>query len=142
MFRQVALGSLAVFVAWSIFDCVVHGVVLGPTYAMQPELFRPQAEMRLGLIYVAVAVPAISFCWIYAALVSPKSLRTPVQFGALWGIAAGIGMGYGTYDVMPIRDHVALGWFLGTVVEAIVAGALVGAIAKDRGRGRSAAVPS
>jgi hypothetical protein len=42
---------------------------------MQPDLFRPRDGMRLGLIYVAVAAAAISFCWIYAALVSPESLR-------------------------------------------------------------------
>jgi hypothetical protein len=31
MFRKVALGSVAVFVVWSILDFVLHGVVLGST---------------------------------------------------------------------------------------------------------------
>ena len=41
-------------------------------------------------------------------------MRAGVQFGTSWGIA--------------------VSWFLGTVVEAIVAGVLVGAIVKDGGR--------
>ena len=130
MLRKVALSSLAVFVAWAVLDFVIHGLLLGSTYAVQPELFRPQAEMRMGLMYFVVAVTAVVFSCIYASLVSPKSIGAGVRFGALWGIAVGLGMGYGTYSVMPIHYHLALGWFLGTVVEAIVAGVLVGAIVK------------
>lgn len=40
-------------------------------------------------------------------------------------------MGYGTYSFMPIPYLLALGWFLGTVVETTVAGALVGWIIKE-----------
>ena len=44
MIRRVALASLAVFAAWAVLDFVIHGLLLGSTYAGQPELFRPQAE--------------------------------------------------------------------------------------------------
>ena len=37
-------------------------------------------------------------------------------------------MGLGTYAVMPIPGSLAWAWFLGTVVEAVVAGMLVGLI--------------
>jgi hypothetical protein len=37
-------------------------------------------------------------------------------------------MGYGTYSVMPIPYSMALTWFLGAVVEAALAGLLVGKI--------------
>ena len=135
MIRKVALASFVVFVAWAILDFVIHGLLLGSTYATQPELFRPLDEMRTGLLYFVVAVTAVVFCWIYATLVSPKSVGAGLRFGALWGIAVGTGMGYGTYAVMPIHYHLALGWFLGTVVEAVVAGVLVGAIVKANGSG-------
>jgi len=35
-------------------------------------------------------------------------------------------MGYGTYSVMPIPYIMALVWFLGTLVEAVLGGLLAG----------------
>jgi hypothetical protein len=124
-----AWGS--VFVSWVILDFVIHGVILGETYASQPELWRPQNEMKLWVVWFAVAVAALAFVWIYSRLVSPKSLGRGLHFGLIWGIGVGIGMGYGTYAVMPIPYFMAIVWFFGTVVEAAVAGLLVGAIVRD-----------
>ncbi len=39
-------------------------------------------------------------------------------------------MGLGTYSVMPIPAVLALGWFLGTIVETMVGGLLAGWIVK------------
>jgi hypothetical protein len=40
-------------------------------------------------------------------------------------------MGYGSYSVMPIPYHMALTWFLGSVVEASVGGMIAGLIIKE-----------
>ena len=42
----------------------------------------------------------------------------------------GVSMGFGTYCVMPIPVGLAIGWCLGSVVECLVAGLLVGLILK------------
>jgi hypothetical protein len=49
----------------------------------------------------------------------------------LYGVAVGVGMGYGSYSMMPIPYSMALTWFLGTVVEAVLGGFLLGAIIKN-----------
>jgi len=63
-------------------------------------------------------------------MVSVKSLTTGIRYGVFFGLAAGISMGLGSYSCMPIPLTLAWSWFLGMLVEAIVAGALVGAILK------------
>jgi hypothetical protein len=40
-------------------------------------------------------------------------------------------MGYGTYSMMPIPYCMALTWFLGTVIKAVLGGLLLGAIIKN-----------
>ena len=40
-------------------------------------------------------------------------------------------MGYGTYSFQPIPYMMALTWFLGSLVEGILAGLIVGAIVRD-----------
>ncbi|RMF55358.1 MAG: hypothetical protein D6748_15250 [Calditrichaeota bacterium] len=131
MFKKLLLATIAIFVAWEILDFVIHGVILQSTYASQPELWRSQEDMKMGLMVFVVLVSALCFAYLYGAFVGNKSLATAVKFSLIFGIGTGIGMGYGTYSVQPIPYHMALVWFLGSVVECLVAGVLVGLIIKE-----------
>ena len=131
MARKVLLAAVAVFVAWEALDFVIHQLILGPTYATLPQLWRPQGEMKLGVMFLVVFIAALAFAALYAYFVRPKSVAAAVRFGLVWGIGAGVAMGYGSYAVMPLPYSMALTWFLGTVVEGCVAGALVGIIVKE-----------
>ncbi len=131
MAKKALLAGLAVFVAWEILDFIIHGMLLMPYYSAQPALWRPEGEMKLGVMLVATLIAALAFAALYAFFVRPKALASAVKFGLVWGIGGGVAMGYGTYASMPIPYYLALGWFLATVVEACVAGALVGVIVKE-----------
>ncbi len=130
MIKNTLIATVVVFLAWCAMDFVLHGMILQSAYASTPALWRPLAEMKMGVLYFAVFIAALAFCWIYARLVSPKNLANGFQLGLWFGIAAGIGMGYGTYAVQPIPYVMALTWFVGHVVESAVAGLIVGAIIK------------
>lgn len=126
--KRFILAALAVFVAWSILDFIIHGLILQSTYEATAELWRPMAEMKMAGMYVVTAVAALSFTGVYCVLVRPKSLAAGVIYGVLFGIATGVSMGFGTYCVMPLPLHLAVAWFLGSLVEATAAGAIVGAV--------------
>ena len=126
MTKKIILATLAVFVAWAILDFIIHGVILGSAYQATAHLWRPMAEMKNGLMYFVKLLSALVIVTIYARLVSPKNMNYAVSFGVLFGLGSGISMGYGTYSVQPIPYFMALVWFLGTLLEAIVAGFLLG----------------
>ena len=130
MLKRALLALVAVFVAWSILDFVLHGLFLKTTYEATADLWRPMAEMKMGLMYLVTLVFTGCFVAIYGCMVTNKSLMTGIKFGALFGLASGIAMGFGSYTYMPIPLTLAWSWFLGTLVEAIAAGALVGAIVR------------
>ena len=130
MVKKILLGGIAVFVAWEILDFVIHGLILGSTYATLPNVFRAQADMKMGLMAVVTLIGALAFAAVYAWFVSPKSLATGVKYGLVWGFGGGVMMGYGSYAAMPIPYVMALAWFLGTWVEFTVAGLLAGLIIK------------
>ena len=56
---------------------------------------------------------------------------TGVWYGLIFGVGAGVSMGYGTYAVQPLPYILPLVWFLGTIVEAVVAGVIVALIVKE-----------
>ena len=128
---RVGLGSLAVFVTWNVVDFVLHNIILKDAYAATKHMWRPEEEMKLGLMMIVTAICSIVFVSLYARLIANKGVATGVQYGALLGLMSGISMGYGSYTVMQIPYSIALGWFLGTFVSFTLAGLVVGLIVRD-----------
>jgi len=128
--KKIFLAGVIVFILWSVLGFMMHGLILKSAYASTASLWRPMAEMKMGLMYVTVFIAALSFSAIYGYLVAKKSLMAGLTYGLLYGIAVGVGMGYGSYSMMPIPYGMALTWFLGTVIEGVLGGLLLGAIIK------------
>jgi len=135
MIKRIVLAVVVVFVAWSVMDFVIHGVILAQTYKDTAPLWRPMEQMKMGLMRVVVLIASVVFVCLYAFFVGKKSVSTAVKFGLLFGLGTGISMGYGTYAVMPIPYKIAITWFLGTVAETTAAGMLVGLIVKESPKG-------
>lgn len=132
MTKRTVLAVIAVFVAWQILDFLIHYVLLMPTYEATAELWRPQEEMKMPLMWLVTLVTAVVFVCLYAWLIRPKSVYAGLSFGILFGIAGGFSMGFGTYCVMPIPQKLAVAWTAGTLIESAVAGLLVGWIVKEQ----------
>lgn len=131
MGKRFILAVVAVFLAWSLLDIVIHQVILMGEYGATADLWRSPDEIMIGLIYVVTLISAVVFVSIYKFLICRKDLGRAIQYGLLFGVAIGIGMGYGSYAVMPLTHTIALVWSLGTVVQGGVAGALLGLIVKE-----------
>jgi hypothetical protein len=129
--KRIVLAVIAVYAAWAVMDYVIHGVILSSAYMQTAQLWRPMAEMKMGLMRVVMVLVAISFVLIYAKLISRKSLKKATIYGALFGFGYGVSMGYGSYAYMPITYTIAFTWFFGSLAEMTVAGLIVGSIIKD-----------
>ncbi|OGT88980.1 MAG: hypothetical protein A2286_00565 [Gammaproteobacteria bacterium RIFOXYA12_FULL_61_12] len=126
MTKRAILAVAAIFIAWSLLDFLLHGLLLQSTYAATAHLWRPMDAMNMPLMYLVTLLVAAAFVAIYLWLVEPKSLGTGIRLGLLFGLATGISMGFGSYSYMPIPVSLAWSWFLGTLVECAVAGAIAG----------------
>ena len=132
MGKKIILGTICVFILWSVLDFLIHGVILRSAYEATASLWRPMAQMKMGLMYAVVLIAASMFVLIYGRFVTPKNPASGVPFGLLYGIGVGVGMGYGTYSVMPIPYSMALAWFLGAVAEGALGGLVLGFLFRER----------
>ena len=128
--KRVILAILVVFVLWSVLDFVVHGLILAPAYQKTASLWRPMGEMKTGLYYLTVLISAIVFVSLYALFFARRGVWTALAYGFIFGLGAGISMGYGTYSFMPIPYHMALTWFLGTLAKITLGGICLGLIVR------------
>jgi hypothetical protein len=131
MVKKACLAVVAVFIGWAVVDFVIHGILLQASYVATADLWRPMGEMKMWLTYLVTFLNGLLFVLIYALLVGTKSLGTGLLYGCLFGLTAGISMGYGTYAVQPVPYSMALSWFLGTLFRGVLAGLITGAIVKD-----------
>ena len=131
MSKKCGLAVVAVFVAWQIMDFVIHTIILAPQYAATASLWRPEGEMKMGLMMIVSLIGATCFCLVYDRFFATKNIANGALYGLIFGIGTGSAMGHGTYSVMPLPYTLALGWFLSSVVLSVVAGLLVGVIIKD-----------
>ena len=126
MLKKSIWAIIAVFVAWSILDFLIHGVLLKSTYQATANLWRPEDEMNMLLMSVVTLIFSICFVAIYSYLIHPKSLAAGIKYGLIFGIATGVSMGFGSYCYMPIPMSLAVSWFVASVVELTLSGGLVG----------------
>ena len=129
--KKIILSTIAVFLAWSVMDFILHSVILSASYAATASLWRPMGEMKMGVMYVAGLIASLAFVVIFARFFSNKGIITGLKYGLWFGLGAGVSMGYGSYSVMPIPYHMAFTWFLGSVIEGAVGGIILGAIIKE-----------
>lgn len=131
MTKKAMYAVLAVFFTWSVLDFIMHRIILGESYQETAGMWRPAAEMHMGLIYLGTLIFATVFVAIYTLLFGEKGLLPGLKYGLLLGIGMGFSMGYGSYAVMPIPFSMAFTWFTGTVVESVAAGLIVGSMIKQ-----------
>ena len=129
MLKSVILAIITVFIAWSVLDFLIHGMLLKEAYEATAHLWRPMQEMNMTLMHGVTLVLAILFVELYAFCVSDKSLSMGLKFGVIFGLAAGV-MAASSYLYMPIPLSLAIDWSVGTLVEFVVAGWLVGLLVK------------
>jgi len=129
--KKIILSIICVFLAWSVMDFIIHGIILKSSYEATASLWRPMGEMKMGVMYLAGLIAVIAFVMIFSRFFAKKGIAAGVKYGLWFGIGAGVSMGYGSYSVMPIPYHMAFAWFLGSIIEAAVGGLILGAIIKE-----------
>ena len=125
------LAALAILVAWTLLDFLLHRLLLAPIYDASPDLWRPIDQVNVALIYAVTFVLIGVFVGIYKLLVRPKSPRAGLLLGAFIGLALGVSAGFGTFIHMPIPLALAWGWFIGGWLKAVAAGAIVGVLVSE-----------
>ena len=133
MRKKFYFAAIIVFVAVSIMNFLLHGLILSGLYNQSASIWRPQAEMMkmMWITYVASFISSIAFTYIYYKGIANKSLYRGLWYGLSYGIAVGIGMGYSTYVMLPMPYGLAFGWFLGAIITYGIAGLIAGIIIKE-----------
>ena len=116
------------FLSFFATDCIIHGTILMSAYNETANLWRPQSEMNIGLIQFVNFLISVAICYSYSYFVVSKTLKNTLFYVFTIGFVMGISAGYITYATMPITQLIAFTWFIGTIIQKLIAGIILYAI--------------
>lgn len=125
------LSGLAILMAWTVFDVLLHRLVLRPYYEQDPQLWRSFDQLNVVLIYLVTFTLIACYVLAYWLLIRPKSLGVGIGFGSFMGLALGLAVAGGTYIHMPIPRALAGAWLVGGCLKGVAAGAILGALIRE-----------
>ena len=125
MTKKFWLGFAAVFVVIAVWEAIVNMVLLASAYQATANLWRPMAEMKIGLFYVIYLIVAFFFTLFFSKGYEGKGVGEGLRYGFYVGMMMAVPMAYGMYASMPIPYSLALQWFLYGLIKYILCGMAV-----------------
>src|SRR5258706_11632254 len=123
-------ACLVVFVFIVAFDWLFHGHLLQDAYMKTANMWRGKEDFGAHMPWLLLGqfVIAFMFCLIYTRA---ETVKQGVGFAIGYGLVIALmrsGNDLITYAVQPLPLSLIGAWIAGSIVEGIIAGALLGAI--------------
>jgi hypothetical protein len=124
----------AIIAAWVVLfatDFLIHDLWLGPLYQATKPLWRPETEMHTHICWMFLAqfIIVTTFVIIWAKGFAGRGMGAAVSFGLLMGLFQQT-WAIILFVVMPLPGELAVKWFLGGLVQAVVLGIVTSLVYK------------
>jgi len=123
--KKVLIGAVAVFVATSIMDYLIHGLMLQSAYEATKSIWREDMNSKMWIFNLIALIGSFFFSFIFSKGYEGKGIAEGARYGLYIGIWMSVGMAYGTYGMVAIPYAMALQWFIYGVVEYVVCGVIL-----------------
>ncbi len=131
--KQWAIASVATFVAMSVIEFLVHGVMLSGWYREYTVYWRSQEEVmnQLHWLYLGYALFAAMFSYIYTRGYEGKpGIGEGLRYGVLVGSFIGIPKMFIEHAVFYYPGKMLVAWCIETIVICTILGVIVAMIYK------------
>jgi energy-converting hydrogenase Eha subunit A len=119
-----------VYLVSQVLEYLIHGVWLQSTYLSLKQIWRPDMDSKMWIMWVVGFIVSFVFAYIFAKGYEGRGIMEGVRFGAVVGLLTALPSAYTTYAIFPIPYSLALSWFLAGMVEAIVLGIVAALVYK------------
>jgi hypothetical protein len=124
----------AIIAGWVVIfatDFLIHNLWLGPLYEATKPLWRPETEMHTHICWMFLAQFLIvaTFVIIWAKGFAGRSIGAAISFGLLMGVFQQT-WAIILFVVMPLPGELAVKWFIGGLVQAVLLGIVTSLVYK------------
>ena len=126
------IASLVVFAVSQVYEFLVHGVLLRSAYEATKNLWRPDMDSMMWIMYAVGFITSFPFVYIFAKGYESKGIMEGLRFGFVVGVMTAIPMAYGTYAMIAVPYHLALSWFIAGLIECMLLGVVAALVYKPK----------
>jgi hypothetical protein len=137
--KKVWIGFIAVFVWVFVAEWILNMYVMMPVYMATANLWRPPEEMKTGVILIVQLLYAFFLTLIFSKGYTYKGILEGVRYGFYVCMITALPGAYMTYATMPVPYSLPLGWFIGGLIETVVAGVILSFVFGSKAAEASAA---
>lgn len=134
-FKRFLAATVALFVFFGLYEWLVHGYLLMPTYRETPRVWRTMEEMNANIplsMLLQVCFTAW-FTFVFTQLFPYGGLKNGIKYGLYFGVLMGL-LSAAWYLYLPVSEKLGWAWFINGIVEGLLAGVILGLIyKKDEG---------
>jgi hypothetical protein len=129
--KRLILAILAGWIVICATDFLIHDLWLGPVYEATKSIWRPETEMHTHICWMFFAQFLIvaTFVMVWAKGFTGSSMGTAVTFGLLMGVFQQT-WAIILFVVLPIPGELAVKWFIGGLVQAVLLGIVTSLVYK------------
>jgi hypothetical protein len=128
MNKKVWMGFVAVYLVVAILDWIINTMLMASAYASTVELWRPEGEIKMWVIFVCYLFFAFFFTFIFSKGYEGKGIWEGVRYGLYVSGMMAIPAVYMSYATMPLPYAIAFQWFIYTSAEYVIAGVVLALI--------------
>jgi hypothetical protein len=128
MTRKFWIGVVVVFVVLVILDTVVNTMLMKGVYSETASLWRPEAEIKYGVIIMSWAFMAFFFTLIFSKGYQQKGVWEGVRYGLYVTGLMSIPAAYMTYATMPVPYALTFQWWVYSGITNVILGILLALI--------------
>jgi hypothetical protein len=122
------IGFVVVFVVLGILDTLTNTVLLSGVYDETASLWRPEAQIKIGVIVLSWAFIAFFFTLIFSKGYQGKGMWEGVRYGLYVTGMVSIPMAYMTYATMPVPYALTFQWWVYSGITFVIMGVLLALI--------------
>jgi len=125
MNKKFWIGFVLVFVVLAILDTITSTFLLAGVYQETASLWRPEAEIKTGVIVVSWAFLAFFFTLIFSKGYKGKGIWEGVRYGLYVTGLMAIPAAYMTYATMPVPYALTFQWWVYAGITYVVMGVVL-----------------
>ena len=126
--KRFVLAALVSFVFIFIYEFIVHGNLMLGLYEQTAEVWRPQEEADLLVMFISQVLFAVALAFFYPIVgLDDASCKKALPFGIGLGLVMAMPQ-IATYTYLPIPISISLLWALITFVKVLGASYIVSKI--------------
>ncbi len=133
--KKFIIAVIAIYIIKQILDFIIHGLILEPTYEKMSDIWRPDMEDKMWVMYVTGFVFSFLFVHIYHFFMKghfKSGVATGFCYGLLMGLLMEGGGMFNDYALYNLSAGLMWQWFIFGMIQMIIYGIVVSYIYKPK----------